>query len=51
VGAKACIKKEITVPKIERIRRGRLPYLSDILPIRGVARKEHIENKEKSSPF
>lgn len=51
VGAKACIKKEITVPIIEMIKRGLLPYLSDILPIIGVAKKAHIEKREKSKPF
>src|SRR3989344_978073 len=38
LGAKAIIKKDIAVPRIEKINMGLLPYLSDIRPIIGVAR-------------
>lgn len=50
-GAKACIKKETTVPTIEMIRSGLLPYLSDIRPIIGVATNAQIEKIENKRPF
>lgn len=51
LGAKACIKNDMTVPIMEIIRSGLLPYLSDKRPMNGVARKEQIEKIEKRSPF
>lgn len=51
LGANAMIKNEIAVPKIEMIRRGLLPYLSDILPMMGVEMNWQIENNENKSPF
>lgn len=51
LGANACIKNEITVPTIEIIRSGRLPYLSEKRPITGVAMNEQTEKMENNMPF
>lgn len=50
-GAKACKKNEATVPIMEIIKSGLLPYLSDILPIIGVAKNAQMEKSENKSPF
>jgi len=51
LGAKACMKNDITVPTIDIIKRGLLPYLSDNLPITGVEKNAQREKTEKRSPF
>jgi len=51
LGAKAIMKKEIAEPIKEIARSGFLPYLSDNLPIIGVAISWQSENKENKSPF
>lgn len=43
LGANACMKNERTVPMIEIINSGRLPNLSDMRPMIGVARNAQIE--------
>jgi len=51
LGANAAIKKETAVPKIDEIRRGRLPNLSERRPMIGVEINWHIEKIAKSNPF
>jgi hypothetical protein len=45
------MKKETAVPINEKISSGFLPYLSESLPITGVAIKEHSAKVEKRRPF
>ena len=51
LGANAIVKNDTADPASEIARSGFLPYLSDSLPIIGVAISWHSENKEKRSPF
>ncbi len=51
LGANAIIKNETLEPINEIAKRGFLPYLSDSLPIIGVAISWQSENKENKSPF
>ena len=51
LGAKAIVKKDIAEPSSETTKSGFLPYLSESLPIIGVAMSWQTENNEKSSPF
>jgi hypothetical protein len=45
------MKKDKAVPESERRRSGFLPYLSDNLPINGVAKNWKKEKIAKSIPF
>jgi hypothetical protein len=50
LGAKAIVKKDAAVPSIEIRSIGRLPYLSDNLPISGVDINWQIEKVAKLRP-